>query len=393
MKFSAIRRSGRGLLLSLLLWTAVNAQNSFGTVEETYPTLSFDVKLTVNEVNVNMEAFQNRFQGIMALHLSNYFFASLPPAAADVELSNDNFDTVQLRSRMAKTYVGAQGGQSRIQAKITGVAIFAFDTAASIPAINSTLVRQTMTTLTLGAFQGNPYFQLLSLYTKDDILREVVDIEISVENTLISGGGLSDPSGGGSNPAGTYDSPSGLAIAASIVLISMSVFAFALFLHVKQKKRKRRPKNSASGSSAAPSEPAGTDAQAAEKCGSDTDSYLDEWTRSITSIPVRQGEKTAKPKNMPRPATRQSRKVWLFCIAEEDDVIEGESRDQSHSSSAETREDEMEEGGRTAAGCTTAGPVVDSPSGRNELHQFDDVDLSAPADFECRIVNSSMVYL
>jgi hypothetical protein len=70
----------------------------------------------------------------------------------------------------------------------------------------------------------------------------------------------------------------------------------------------------------------------------------------------------------------------LAGIAEEDDVVEGQepkplAEDDEDEKCGDGDNDDVEQGGQGAP---------DSPSGRNELNQFDDVDLSAPDDYEAQ---------
>jgi hypothetical protein len=68
-------------------------------------------------------------------------------------------------------------------------------------------------------------------------------------------------------------------------------------------------------------------------------------------------------------------------IAEEDDVVEGEPRIQTE----EKDEDEFDE--------DADAHDVELAERQNDLQQFDDVDLAAPADYEPRLVGSHMVLL
>lgn len=300
-----------------------------------YQILPLSVKMTVNDKGFEIESFQSRFEGIMALHLTNHFLKSLPDEAVyGKPLIKDIFDKVELRTRLAKTYTGAPGGESRIEAAISGAAYFNFLTATDAPAGNATYTRQVMTTTTLEAFQGPEYLKMLDLYMEDDILREVTGMEISVENTLIAGGGFYDPVIAGRN---TTNSPNTVAIAVSVVFLGLATVGVVLFYLVQKKKRKRSGKSLRVGEgdlqspeqsavqggvlSSVGEEGAGARIGAdglAEDGNSDTSSdvWMDEWTQKITSIPLRLAGKTkpgAKAKQQSRPATRQSRKVWLFC--------------------------------------------------------------------------------
>jgi hypothetical protein len=290
-----------------------------------YQILPLSVKMTVNDKGFEIESFQSRFEGIMALHLTNHFLKSLPDIAEgfDKPLIKDIFDKVELRTRLAKTYTGAPGGESRIEAAISGAAYFNFAVATDAPAGNATYTRQVMTTTTLEAFQGPEYLKMLDLYMEDDILREVTGMEISVENTLIAGGGFYDPGvqGGISSTRNTA------AIAASVVILALAAVGVIVFYLVQKKKRKRNgkslrigegdpqsPEQSVQGGGAQGAEEGtGVDGVAGNSGDNSSDVWMDEWTQKITSIPLRLAGKTAKAKPHSRPATRQSRKVWLFC--------------------------------------------------------------------------------
>jgi hypothetical protein len=277
-----------------------------------YQILPFTVKLTVNDKGFDMNTFQTRFEGIMALHLTNYFFKALPNGnEAWVPLNKDIFDKVELRTRLAKTYVGAPGGESRVEAGVSGAAYFNFANAYDAPLGNATLVRQAMTTITLEAFQGREYLTLLDLYLEDDILREVTGINLFVENTLIAGGGIVDPN--------VPDSPNDrntAEIAASVAclfVVMVGLFIFFLVKNNKTKQKRGRRGRKGEGDTQSPEQ----SLEQKEGATSDPDTWMDEWSRSITSIPLRDGDKnyikTAKPKHQSRPATRHARKVWLFC--------------------------------------------------------------------------------
>jgi hypothetical protein len=152
----------------------VPGETSLGVVIP-YQILPLAVKMTVRDKGFEIESFQSRFEGIMALHLTNHFLKALPNEAIafDKPLIKDIFDKVELRTRLAKTYTGAPGGESRIEASISGAAYFNFDAASDAPAGNATYTRQVMTTTTLEAFQGPEYLKMLDLYMEDDILREL----------------------------------------------------------------------------------------------------------------------------------------------------------------------------------------------------------------------------
>jgi hypothetical protein len=289
-----------------------------------YQILPLSVKMTVSDQGFEIDAFQSRFEGIMALHLTNHFLKSLPreQTAWDEPLIKDIFDKVELRTRLAKTYTGAPGGESRIEAAISGAAYFNFAVATDAPAGNATYTRQVMTTTTLEAFQGPEYLKMLDLYLEDDILREVTGMEISVENTLIAGGGFYNaPQQGG----GSSSTPNTAVIAVSVVCLGLAAVGVILvYLVQKQKKRKRSgrslrsagdlqsPEQSVQGGGGAEE---GTGTESGDGTSGDTpsDIWMDEWTQKITSIPLRLAGKTTKAKPHSRPATRQSRKVWLFC--------------------------------------------------------------------------------
>jgi hypothetical protein len=286
-----------------------------------YQILPLSVKMTVSDKGFEIESFQSRFEGIMALHLTNHFLKSLPaiPVAFDKPLIKDIFDKVELRTRLAKTYTGAPGGESRIEAAISGAAYFNFAVASDAPAGNATYTRQVMTTTTLEAFQGPEYLKMLDLYLEDDILREVTGMEISVENTLIAGGGFYNPvrQGGSSS-----SNPNTAAIAASVVCLALAAVGVILVYLVQKKKRKQSGKSLRIGEgdpqpleqSVQAGAEEGTDTKSGDISGDNSsDIWMDEWTQKITSIPLRLAGKTAKAKPHSRPATRQSRKVWLFC--------------------------------------------------------------------------------
>jgi hypothetical protein len=304
-----------------------------------YQILPLSVKMTVSDRGFEMESFQSRFEGIMALHLTNHFFQSLPTeatatAAVDEEpFVKSRFDKVELRTRLAQTYTGAPDGESRIEAAISGAAYFHFADAADAPAGNATYTRQVMTTTTLEAFQGAEYLKMLDLYMEDDILRLVTGMEISVENTLIAGGGFYDPGsqrgGGGS---GSSSHPNTAAIAVSVVCLGLAAVGVVLFYLVQKKKRKQQSGKSLRIGEGDPQSPEQSQAQdggaeygagtgagagaASDSAGyNSSDVWMDEWTQKITSIPLRLAGKTVKAKSHShsRPATRQSRKVWLFC--------------------------------------------------------------------------------
>jgi hypothetical protein len=67
----------------------------------------------------------------------------------------------------------------------------------------------------------------------------------------------------------------------------------------------------------------------------------------------------------------------LTGIAEEDDVLEGEPKVLTEEKDAEEFDAEDYDDVELAE----LPPKSQSPSGRNELKQFDDVDLAAPEDF------------
>jgi hypothetical protein len=284
----------------------------------------------VNDKGFDIESFQSRFEGIMALHLTNFFFQSLPwmdEAINDMPLTQDIFDKVELRTRLAKTYVGAPGGESRIEASISGSAYFNFVNVEDAPAGNATYTRQVMTTTTLEAFQGSEYLKMIDLYMEDDILRQVTGMEIFVENTLIAGGGFYDPNKLAGEESNS-NNRNAAAIAASVVCVGLVAIGIGIFFLVRKKKRKRSGNSSRRvgeggdtqsqspeqsigvGPGATPSDD-GESVDGASVANSDV--WMDEWTQKITSIPLRLAEKMARPKPQSRPATRQSRKVWLFC--------------------------------------------------------------------------------
>lgn len=336
-----------------------------------YQILPLSVQMTVNDKGFEIDSFQSRFEGIMALHLTNHFLKSLPARSiTDEPFTKEIFDKVELRTRLAKTYVGAPGGESRIEAAITGAAYFNFAQASDAPLGNATFTRQVMTTTTLEAFQGNEYLKMLDLYMDDDILREVTGMEITVENTLIAGGGFFDPLAQDDS-----NNRNVAAIAASILCVGFTGTALIIVFLVQKKKKRKRSGKSRKGEGDTQSPDGSPEAAAgeerAESGDGDADDFMDEWTQKITSIPLRLAGKMAKPKPQSRPATRQSRKVWLFCIAEEDDVVEGEPRVLTEEKDEDDDEDDVE--------------LAENPSGRNEQNQFDDVDLAAPADYEARL--------
>jgi hypothetical protein len=66
----------------------------------------------------------------------------------------------------------------------------------------------------------------------------------------------------------------------------------------------------------------------------------------------------------------------LTGIAEEDDVLEGEPKVMT-----EEKDEDLDDGDYDDVELAELPPKNGSPSGRNELKQFDDVDLAAPEDF------------
>jgi hypothetical protein len=169
-----------------------------------YQILPFTVKLTVKDKGFDMDSFQTHFEGIMALHLTNYFFKALPNGnEAWVPLNKDIFawQGGQVGHATGQDACGSVRGESRVEdAGVSGATYFNFvENAYDAPLGNATLVRQAMTTITLAleVFQGREYLNLLDLYLEDDILREVTRINLFVENTLIAGGGIQRPQYGG----------------------------------------------------------------------------------------------------------------------------------------------------------------------------------------------------
>jgi hypothetical protein len=104
------------------------------------------------------------------------------------------------------------------------------------------------------------------------------------------------------------------AIAAAMVCVGLAGVASLIFVLVQKKKRKRSGKSRrGEGDTQGSLEQSPEAAAAEEGAVGDSDVFMDEWTQKITSIPLRLAGKTPKPKSQSRPATRQSRKVWLFC--------------------------------------------------------------------------------
>jgi hypothetical protein len=107
-------------------------------------------------------------------------------------------------------------------------------------------------------------------------------------------------------------------IAASVACLFVVMVGLFIFFLVKNNKTKQKcghrgPKGE--GDTQSPEQ----SPEQKEGATSDPDTWTDEWSRSITSIPVPLRDrdknyiKTAELKHQSRPAMRHARKVWLYC--------------------------------------------------------------------------------
>lgn len=340
---------------------------------------SFVFFLEIANPHFNQKVFQIDLEITIKDHLEKALISDLPSTGV---ISKDAFQNITLKSQLTQIDSTLRDGEmvSVFQASFSGALHFESQDQLSVTGDYSTTFKNIFTT----AFQGESYWALVGDFVADDVLMIIEDVQINIGGRTIVLGEVQELQGGGNNspvspaltsttagasPANQDASSShkGLAIAAAVVfgVMSSMMTCIVIYLYVDRRKKHRRKKKSQRNDENQ------DDNDGAEE---NTDSWLDEWTRKITSIPLRQPiTKPTQPKVLPHPAKRQQLKNFLFCIAEEDDVIE----EVEQPSFVKAEGDD----------CILEDIDLDIP------RQFDDVDAASPSDYEPRVINNSMVYL
>jgi hypothetical protein len=293
-------------LVALLCLSAVSGEET----KVLYSLPSFSMVLQVKKSDNALIVFQNRLETAVRDHLNTFFAKKFATPefgfgiVEEVALSsrstwhekpegNEDFDAFTVAGQDPKTahhYEVLADYQSQILLKLD----------EHIAA--SRLSQPTMDLLLIEAFEGDNYWALLHLFLSDTALAEIEDTVVEVNTdgfTRINGISTTTQS------KWTVPMKAGVAFAGFFCVVLVLMWLY-LCLFVKGTLLFKSPKVHGSKD---------TEETATEESSTDNDfgfspeesTWMDDWARSITSIPVRQPTKLGKKKKKPRRPARQHR--------------------------------------------------------------------------------------
>lgn len=367
------------IMLVLFYGSPVRGDNTTSTRRVKYVLPTISMRMLILEDDTNKSNFKLEITQLMKSHLETIFKSAFPTSGI---LNIDNYEEVEMEPVLEKRFqnerdstgkypvsvVRANFYNNRVRFIIRPDDILDTESEAHMEAI-SNLARSQLKDLVLTALTGEEYKLLIQGIKSNDVLKiiQTDGLSIVVDGRLVDGTG-------GWVMAGQEESSSGLStfhLAAAIVFGSLGTILLfttggVAYYYLNSRRNNLTPEGK------------GVVGGLPGLQGDDASSgWLDEWTKSITSIPIRpvgadQKRGVAGARSTPARPARQAR-INNFLGR----IPENEDDDENYGDGKE-------------------GPIdVDEIDDQHQLgeNQFNDVDLAGPEDYEPRVVKSSMLYL
>jgi len=263
----------------------------------------FDIKAKVANNDVDFAKFQDAIEGVTSSHLDNYLDDVLPPKG---HFSVQNFQGFDLDSRLLHVFLGDEVAANNVQkwlvqASFSGSADFV-GTQGESKAAEEDQVKEAFRQLLMMGLQDEQFSLFEKQLLSNEVLSDIESVDVIVDGEVIATGGSSKDKANEQPSSDPKRKLTKVGMAAAIIFgcFVLMLTAFALYWY-RQRKRKRRMRELARKRSkeSTKTEDSFSPSDAPE---GDRDGWMDEWTKKITSIPLRD---SAKPLSSP---TRSSRR-------------------------------------------------------------------------------------